>query len=127
MNETIEKIAKVIENIPDVSQTHCDIIPCVNCEFDKAGYFCGNIRAAQAIYTEIVEPLEKGIENANLEKALEIWVDRIDEAEHKAKVLERALELCCEELARWKAPDVYRDVGLEVEKEKFLKLAENKD
>lgn len=109
-NETIEKIAKVIDDLPCITKTHCDVVKCENCEFGKSEYYCGNVRIAKAIYTEIVEPLEKENkdyydQNCNLQLYIdnheEIWSrnekQTRKELEHKAEVLERALKLCIED------------------------------
>lgn len=96
MNETIEKIAKVIDDLLGITKTHCDVVKCENCEFGKSEYYCGDVRIAEAIYKQIVEPLEKEIEQRrdmmqrmNCNYVTEIY--KSEELQHKVKVLERAL------------------------------------
>ena len=76
MNETIEKIARVLCEECFKKIAYCRIDgkgPCLMAEF-----------VSEAIYTEIVEPLEKDKEH---------YYNTLKFFQHKAEVLERAFEL----------------------------------
>lgn len=80
-NETIEKIANVVNEVAFV-QAH---------EENGDEHLCEIV--AEAIYTEIVEQLENRISGLTFENEhLVGYVEQLEEQVHKAEVLERALK-----------------------------------
>jgi hypothetical protein len=91
-NETIDKIARM--NCGDFRDGVCDIDGC------KCNFNCESFEKAEAIYKQIVEPLEGKIEGyknwINCKgNDLNYFMNESEELQHKVKVLERALELAC--------------------------------